>query len=96
MKAEKIAENLRTNTLAGWSICTWLCWKKRELKYKTFAKYGVTKENFLEALSKVRGQSKGYKPESGRRTYEALTKVRQRSGGNGQRGKTGSCDRKGC
>ena len=40
---------------------------------KLFAKYGVTKENFLEALSKVRGNQRvtSQNPEE---NYEALTK----------------------
>ena len=73
MKAEKIAENFKDEYVSVEHLYLALLEEKGTPSTKLFAKYGVTKENFLEALSKVRGNQRvtSQNPEE---NYEALTK----------------------
>ncbi|MFR8072556.1 MAG: Clp protease N-terminal domain-containing protein, partial [Anaerovoracaceae bacterium] len=73
MKAEKIAENFKDEYVSVEHLYLALLEEKGTPSAKIFAKYGVTKENFLEALSKVRGNQRvtSQNPEE---NYEALTK----------------------
>ncbi len=71
--AEKIAEQFKDEYVSVEHVYLALIDEKRTPSAAIFKKYGITKENFLEALSKVRGNQRvtSQNPEE---NYEALEK----------------------
>jgi len=73
MKAEKIAEQFKDEYVSVEHLYLALLDEKGTPSSRIFAKFGITKDNFLEALSKVRGNQRvtSQNPED---NYDALTK----------------------
>ena len=73
MRAEKVAEEFKDEYVSVEHIYIALLEEKGSPSAKIFAKYGITKNKFLEALSKVRGNQRvtSQNPED---NYDALNK----------------------
>ncbi len=73
MRAEKVAEEFKDEYVSVEHIYIALLEEKGTPSAKIFAKYGITKNKFLEALSKVRGNQRvtSQNPED---NYDALNK----------------------
>ena len=73
MRAEKVAEDFKDEYVSVEHIYIALLEEKGSPSAKIFAKYGITKNKFLEALSKVRGNQRvtSQNPED---NYDALNK----------------------